>query len=283
MGNAKKVVALPQHSMVSITPLMAQEWLEHSQFENRHVRQYNVDKIAADIRAGRWIYDGNPIRFDIEGNLIDGQHRLWAVIMAKKEVISSVVRGINHDAVDVIDTGNSRSTGDILHFNGYKNTVALAGVVRLNIGYMDCMGDMLKWSKANSRRKLSNQQIIDHIERHKGMAEATSLALSYKMCKKMMGQVVLSFSYFVLSQIDDLECDNFFVMFERGTNLQDGSPIIALRNAFTLRDFNHLGRSGDQTHIYKIALIFKAWKAYKQKKPVQRLTYSLDEAFPEVE
>ena len=42
----------------------AAEWLKLNIERNRHVRAKQVDKLTHDINAGRFVYDGSPIRFD---------------------------------------------------------------------------------------------------------------------------------------------------------------------------------------------------------------------------
>jgi hypothetical protein len=62
--------------LVEITPAMAREWLEKNIENNRGVGAQVVDAYARDMLAGKWYIPGDPIRFDEDGNLIDGQHRL---------------------------------------------------------------------------------------------------------------------------------------------------------------------------------------------------------------
>ncbi|NUN01320.1 MAG: hypothetical protein HUU41_09415 [Bryobacteraceae bacterium] len=58
-----------------ITPELARQWLERN-VRNRPISENTVIAYGLDMLEGRWQYDGAPIRFDTDGNLIDGQHRL---------------------------------------------------------------------------------------------------------------------------------------------------------------------------------------------------------------
>jgi hypothetical protein len=51
---------------------MAQTWLEKNVPHNRGVRPSVVAAYARDMLAGKWYISGDPIRFDVKGNLIDG-------------------------------------------------------------------------------------------------------------------------------------------------------------------------------------------------------------------
>ena len=97
-----------------IDPKKAAEYLSHN-IENN--RKKNDDRVAAysrDMAALDWEFTGQTIVFDSEGRLIDGQHRLEAIIKSDEIIEIIVVRGINPDAVAFIDKGRGRSFNDTM-------------------------------------------------------------------------------------------------------------------------------------------------------------------------
>jgi len=97
----------------TITPSIAEAMLGYNS-ENRNINHRRVAVIRDDILADRWEFNGDAIRFDENGIMIDGQHRLAAIVMAGKSVASLVVRGVPVAARKTIDQGKSRSLADVL-------------------------------------------------------------------------------------------------------------------------------------------------------------------------
>ena len=93
-----------------ISPEKAKEYLSLSRGNPRYgtstklVNVPEVDQLARDMRAGNWKNAGGSITFDWNGVLIDGHHRLSAIIKSGKTFPTVVVRGADPSSVSVIDT-----------------------------------------------------------------------------------------------------------------------------------------------------------------------------------
>ena len=80
----KQIITLPVNPLsktrdakvVAMTPAMARMILAHHNGDNRQLFPSQVNKIAQSVKTHGWLYDGNPIAFNYEGNLTEGQHRL---------------------------------------------------------------------------------------------------------------------------------------------------------------------------------------------------------------
>jgi hypothetical protein len=99
-----------------ITPEIARRYFE-ANGPNRHISDVKVDSYARDILAGRWKVNGESIKFSKAGRLLDGQHRLLAVIKSGRPVQMMVTYGLDDDTMDTIDRGRPRSIGDLLSIN----------------------------------------------------------------------------------------------------------------------------------------------------------------------
>lgn len=268
-----------------IDPVKAMNWLETNKFENRRVDDRNVDKIARDIKNKKWIYDGNPIRFDTKGNVLDGQHRLWAIVKANRTVKSLVVRGLADEAVNVIDTGKTRSNADIMHFQGFVNTSTLAAVARLYFGYKEVGGDMNVWAGKPAQRRYTANELLAIVDKERKLIGAVSETASFSVTNKMLGRSTAAFCFYLFDRSDYLMAGNFYHKFEKGNDLQEGSPILVLKNALMIREtqFKDMGaRGGNRAQAHKIAIIIKAWNAFKNGKTISRLRYDPEkEAYPQ--
>lgn len=100
---------------VTITPEMAVEMLSHN-MRNRQVNHKRVKAYTKDITKGKWTCSPTPIAFTGDGTLIDGQHRLNAVISANMPVKMIVAYDVPVDSV--IDRGLPRDSGSALYIRG---------------------------------------------------------------------------------------------------------------------------------------------------------------------
>lgn len=115
---------------VDMTPELAQRYLE-TQVHNRNVNEHWVEALAFAMERGDWTEDGNSIKMDSNGHLIDGQHRLRAVIRSGKTLRMEVKSGFPHEAIHVIDSfTRARSTADVLTLDGIPNSSVLASGVK---------------------------------------------------------------------------------------------------------------------------------------------------------
>lgn len=111
----------------TVTPKQAAKWLEGHQ-NIRAINHRQVDAIANDIRNGNWKVTHQGICFDENGKLVDGQHRLHAIVEANQPVriMVSIVPGIT--AQDPIDEGRRRSLTVLTGHN--TKVIAALGVLR---------------------------------------------------------------------------------------------------------------------------------------------------------
>lgn len=115
----------------NITPAKAQEYLRTSR-GNRPISKVYVRSYADTMKKGGWMLNGVPIIFDTDGHLVDGHHRLLAVIEAGIPVRFDVVRGAPSEAFTTYDTGRHRTVGQILAMQGVKHYNMVGSIVNAN-------------------------------------------------------------------------------------------------------------------------------------------------------
>lgn len=110
----------------SINPHRAAELMKGNRM-NRPLRKNHVKKLASAMSGGQWRV-AQPILLNGDGTLLDGQHRLQAVIESGATVEMLVVRGVSTDSFDVIDQGLLRQACDLFAIRGGKNAVKACAV-----------------------------------------------------------------------------------------------------------------------------------------------------------
>lgn len=106
------------YATIEVTPEIATDWLANNAEFQRKLRQVVVERYARDMLNGAWNLTHQGIAFDTKGRLIDGQHRLAAIVKAGIPVKMTVVRDTPAGAFDHVDIGFGRTTADVLKAQG---------------------------------------------------------------------------------------------------------------------------------------------------------------------
>ena len=111
---------LVKTSWIDVTPDMAETWLKRN-FNNRPVSQDTVNAYAREMKRGRWMPVHQGIAFDVNDALVDGQHRLLAIVKSGCTVrlmvtfgLPSKIEGTRMVGMDVVDRGRTRTVADQL-------------------------------------------------------------------------------------------------------------------------------------------------------------------------
>lgn len=119
MGEMKSKVMM-------VDPALALAWLQRNIETNRPLRPTVVDGYAGEMRRGEWHLTHQGIALDIDGNLIDGQHRLAAVIKANVIVPMMVTVNAPAGSFVALDGGVKRTLADRLTMSAEVVTVLTA-------------------------------------------------------------------------------------------------------------------------------------------------------------
>lgn len=110
-------MTIAQPSVETVTPATAERWLNENT-TNRTLRSGVVEQYAADMKAGRWTQCVDPIAFYKDGDLADGQHRLYALVESNTSQRFIIVRGLERVDGLNIDTGLGRTVVDNARISG---------------------------------------------------------------------------------------------------------------------------------------------------------------------
>jgi len=111
-------------SIYTVTPDMASAWLATSR-GNRRLRKAWVEELARAMRAGQFAETHQAIAFDEDSALVDGHHRLSAVVESGCTVRMLVVSGVAREAYSAIDSGIGRTVADRLGIS--QNMASMMG------------------------------------------------------------------------------------------------------------------------------------------------------------
>lgn len=120
---------------IDVSPALAADWLRNN-FRNRSVSDDVVKAYARDMAGGTWFSTHQGIAFNDLDQLIDGQHRLRAIVLSGVTVrmmvtfgLPSKIEGREMTTMDAVDRGRTRSVADQLKIqHGLKNGSAIAAI-----------------------------------------------------------------------------------------------------------------------------------------------------------
>ena len=98
---------------MTVTVSQAKEWLKKNT-RNRLIRKGYVTQLCEAMERGEWQVSHQPIAIAEDGRLLDGQHRLLALLKSQiNSLPMTVALDVDPSTFDVIDIGARRSHSDI--------------------------------------------------------------------------------------------------------------------------------------------------------------------------
>ena len=133
LNNPMKLIS----EIVTMTPAQAAELLSTINTHNRNLSKAKVTKLTHVIVNGDWLLTHQGIAIDSNGVLLDGQHRLAAIVRSKKTVEILVSKNCDPASFPVIDTGSRRSAADAVFIAGTtKNSKQIAAALKVYHHYL---------------------------------------------------------------------------------------------------------------------------------------------------
>lgn len=249
----------PTAAIVEVTPALAERWLGTNR-RNRNLRPRIVRAYANDMSNGRWEMTGESVKFDTQGNLIDGQHRLNAVIAAGVAVPLFVVRGLDPAVQDVMDTGTKRLASDALKLDGYRYAVNLAAAARFAMAHNN--GELKKLGRVQAAYTTS--QIKDFVANEPDLVDALEQAVHLRVDVPVTVQAV---AFWLIARVDPDACAVFFSTL--ANNQTDG--VGDARNTLLRRLASARRNNETLTPAVQLGLVLRAWNAWRKHQHITQL------------
>lgn len=215
-----------QAKVVSVTPEMAAEMLTRNTGNFRPMDKYRVRKYAADMAASKWHLNGETIKVSADGTILDGQHRLSAIVLSGVTVRILIVSGVESSAA-AIDRGRPRTVGQWLRHENIKNANTVASAAKLVLAH-----DRGLWSKSSFQvDEIRDTEIIEF-----ALANNHRLQEVMDACKhqtKIVPLTHLTAVGYVGTRnvgVDHPMATWFFEALRNGTDLGEHDPVLHLRN-----------------------------------------------------
>lgn len=243
----------------TITPEIAANMLE-ANTSNRPLTEVNVAGLVKEMKGGRWKVNGDMIRFSDSNIIIDGQHRLHAVVRSGITIQSWVMDGLPSDVFDTIDVGKRRSAGDTLGCRGEINACRMAAALIMIDKYMT--------GRVEKSIQYSNTEVEGLLGKYPDVRESLMTTMNGK---GLLLPSILDACHYLFSKKDPVMTEGFMEKIFKGVGLEEGDPWYVLRERLLTNSIANAKLS----KAFMMALCIKAWNAARQGKRITKLQLNL--------
>lgn len=252
--------------VATVTPELAARWLQFND-GNRSLQVKGAARYGRDMEAQEWALNGDTIKFDWFGNLLDGQHRLEAVVATGMSIQTIVVYGLDPEVMPTIDTGINRNFKNVLQFKhpGIRSPDTIAMLARRIYVWEPPHNERVDFSRvkpthADLNRVMVNfPEIIPCVEFTEPLAKGTGLSKG-----------MAAFVYWIFQGIDVEHAREFMLKLSTGANLPEHHPILLLRNRIIVENNAAMGKRR-KIHTALLWYTVYAWNHWMNDNHITKL------------
>ncbi|HZA71489.1 MAG TPA: hypothetical protein VE476_01105 [Propionibacteriaceae bacterium] len=251
----------PKITTEIIGPEEAQDILDNHNARNRSLSMKTVQQYARAMKLGAFPFIADPIRFDRNGNLLDGQHRLAAVVMSECPQTFVIARNLDRDWQKYMDSGRKRSVADQLRIEGMPRPTVAASIARFVMHWQN--GDV-----PGLNIKFSTAEVVDFVENNLDRIEAASTHAQNLYRATRTSQAISGAAYYTAREVADVAlADEFMNQLVSGAGLATDSPILMLRNKLI-----YMSSGGRKVDRPELAYFYaRAWNGWRRNEKLSKL------------
>jgi hypothetical protein len=254
--------------MTLITPEVAESLLLLNT-RNRPISKPHVTRLIEELKTGRWKVNGDTIKISKTNKLLDGQHRLTAVVKSGISIYAFVIRDLDDDVFDTIDIPKVRSAGNTLSLAGEKNATRIAAALIVVDQYRS--GDIIKLTK-----KYGNRVVLELLAANPLIRDSIQVKHHVVRHANLIPPSVMDACHYLFSLKDRALADEFIeAMIEGSTK---GTPWHMLRERLVANATS----KANLPRNYIMALCIKSWNSARTGKKLGVLKWCDDEDFPTI-
>lgn len=206
-----------QYTVETITPEMAQKYLTRVRYQRR-VSTKTVREYARAMSVGRWMAVNDAICFSTDEELLNGQHRLHAVVLSGVPSPFAVLRNVPAEHFSSMDQGRKRTPDQVGVMGGLANASTVANAAKILC--------RLKYGLDLDRDRVENSELHEFMEENRDdLLEALRLTGNYRAITPS----VACAAYFMFLRVDEALARSFAHGVSTGENLGARDPAMLLR------------------------------------------------------
>jgi len=264
---------------VDLTPALAKELMRRND-NNRRFKEHSRAALIRDINEGRYVNNTQTMSVSDTGILINGQHRVSAVINTGKPIKVLLCFGEPEDAKFTHDLGSSRTAGDFLKQQHHANPTVVASVVKLILGYEHSLklnpdegGFARHMVKPTDTLARMNHADSDLIQNAAAFAVAQRRNMSNKMVPAMAG-----FCHWLLCSTNPEAGHEFMELLatQNGTTTSDPEWRLGRHlEELKIKGQTGKGKKGNDAKVQIAENVVRAYNVKRTRRSQQRLSAEL--------
>lgn len=232
--------------------------IEEGKTNNRTINRDRVIQYVTEMRSGRYNHESSqPIHFNKRGDLLNGQHRLSAIVEYAQPIICLVARNVPETAMSVMDTGRPRTIKDLFLVNGIKYATELTGATR--VMWQLTQNRDIPLYEFKNRLRATLDDLFTISETYPDLVNVCREALlNFKEVGYYAGRANAAALLYLFRQKDPTLAAEIFTQLETGAIADPNSPVLECRNLLIKLKNNQRTRFATDKG-YRLALIVRTW------------------------
>lgn len=270
---------------IAVCNVVAAE-LQKYNTQNRNRSKVNVQKLLAAMRCGEWMYNGkSSVLVCSHSAILDSQHTLEATRLyfedtdneqIKKPFLMRVEMGLTPEVFSTLDTGAKRTLADTLHVESAAGNINYGSVSdrmmaqsqRLLLQYLNSVHD-LPPSDINylpgERAGIVNTRAALILNMYPQLIDSAAFVCSVKGLRDVVRPFIPAVAHMLITEAQSkTAADNFVRSLATGSDLPEGSPILALRSLYIKAHARDRRMEGPEA----LAYFMHAWNKFADGKTV---------------
>lgn len=200
-----------------VSPMQAEKWLGSLAENQRDLSGSVVARYARDMTEEDWHETADTIKFDTSGKLIDGQHRLQAIVKSGMPIHLWVAVGVDPAAIRAIDTTKVRSASCIMSMHGTANARTVTSIARAMIS-----ARRGSFYQGAHRGAVTTASIMAEVENDPGSYQESARWANANR-SSLVSPSAVAIAHFIGSKVDQGKTEEFLGAITSGAELKAGS------------------------------------------------------------
>lgn len=266
------------HRIVTVTPEIAADMMRHLPDTQRKTSASFVRSYAEELKSGQWRAHAQPIQIATDGTVIDGQHRLLAIIESGVPMECVIAEGVDPAAFAFIDIGRRRVAAQFIEGpNSHMVTLA----AQLLIAYEKTGGTLT--NAHHMVRRLDIESTLGYVVDHPEIVELAALSRAVYVGSRIHAGTHLALLARLAVGRYENRISEWCNALIGGDSLGAGDPRLALRNRW-MREYRVLNGQGFLTKRW--FMLVRTWNAFVNDESLKIIRPSsrpeiLDDGHPE--
>jgi hypothetical protein len=256
--------------LVMVTPSMAAKMLEKNG-SNRRLSKSTLASYVQQMKEHKWRSGTfECLKIAPCGTLLDGQHRLLAIIQSDTCQQLHIAYNVDKSLFDVLDTGKVRSGADVFSIAKIENPLVASATVR---GYLLLKRGFLGLDRNSKTAQITNSMVLDEYQRRPTFwKETVSFCIkSQKRFENILPSATIGTTYAYLYDFSPTDSRDFINQLCTGNDI--GNSSISVLRQFLLKNKISVSKISSTE---KSKCIFKTWNAYRTGKNYKNASFLYD-------